>query len=96
VVLPLRQAAGLPDLGFHTLRHTFITRCAEAGVGLQVAQSLVGHMSAGVTRRYTHISDQARRAAVDLIGEKRTAPRFVDIFVDTPEGQESNPSKLLN
>ena len=52
----LRKAAGLDGLRFHDLRHSFISMMAERGVPLPVVQSMVGHMSAAVTRHYTHIS----------------------------------------
>ena len=42
----------------HTLRHTFITRGAEANIPLKVMQKLVGHSKISITADiYTHISD---------------------------------------
>jgi len=55
----LRKKAGLEDVRFHDLRHTFISRMAENNVPLPVVRSMVGHMSAKVTERYTHISTNA-------------------------------------
>jgi len=63
----LTRAAGLRGLRFHDLRHSFITKLAEAGVPLQVTMSLAGHMSSAMSRHYTHISDSAVRRAVDAI-----------------------------
>lgn len=48
-------------VGFHSLRHTFVSECAKAGVPLTTVQALVGHGSPAVTRLYTHIDiDTAR------------------------------------
>ena len=88
-----RKVAGFPDLGFHQLRHLFITRMAEEGVPLPVTQAMVGHTTAEVTRRYTHVSENAQRLAVEKLEATRKAPHFVDVFVDEPKGDEA---KSLN
>ena len=88
----LRKAAGLDDIRFHDLRHTFISLMAEHGVPLPVVQGMVGHMSAKVTRHYTHISSQAARQAVELLDPAR----FVENFVEKTANAENEQSKLLN
>lgn len=46
-----------PNHHLHDLRHTFITRCAESGININVAQSLAGHSDIKVTLQvYTHVS----------------------------------------
>jgi integrase len=55
-------------LRFHNLRHSFITAMAERNVPLPVVMAMVGHMSPEMTRHYTHISDNASRRAVELLG----------------------------
>ena len=52
------------EAGFHSLRHSFISLCARAGVPLAVVQSIVGHSSPAMTRHYTHIGIEAARGAV--------------------------------
>jgi integrase len=47
------------ETGFHSLRHTFVTRAIEAGVPAPIVRALVGHASASMTTRYTHISETA-------------------------------------
>jgi len=84
-------AAGLKGLRFHDLRHTFITMMAERGVPLPVVQSMVGHMTAAITKRYTHISTNAARLAVELLDGIR--PEFADVLADVKLG--AGP-KLLN
>jgi integrase len=52
-------ARARPDATAHSLRHTFVTRAIEAGVPPHVVQAIVGHASATMTERYTHLSDAA-------------------------------------
>ena len=44
------------DYGFHSLRHTFVTRAVAQGVPAEVVRSMVGHTNAEMTRRYTHLT----------------------------------------
>jgi integrase len=66
------------EISFHSLRHTNVSLLKNAGVSDAVAQDLVGHESAEVSRLYTHIEDKAKREAVNklpVIGEGRAAAR---------------------
>ena len=58
-------AAGIRDLHWHDLRHTFGTRLAEAGCSEVTIAELMGHTDPTTTRRYTHGTDRAKRAAVE-------------------------------
>jgi integrase len=49
---------------FHSLRHSYISRLASVGVGIETRQSLVGHSTADQTRHYTHAEIQSLRDAV--------------------------------
>lgn len=53
------EAQRRPDATAHSFRHTFVTRAVEAGVPPHVVQQIVGHASATMTERYTHLSDDA-------------------------------------
>ncbi|UWZ84667.1 tyrosine-type recombinase/integrase [Occallatibacter riparius] len=57
----LRKEAQMPELRIYDLRHTGITRMAEAGVPLPVAMSFAGHMTEQMQRRYTAICMAAQR-----------------------------------
>jgi integrase len=52
------------DVGFHSLRHTYITMLREAGAPLAVTTTLVGHHALKVHEGYTHVGDAALRSAV--------------------------------
>lgn len=60
----LRVAAGLPWLRIHDLRHTAITRLAEAGAPLPVILSMAGHVSQRMQQHYTTVSEVAKQRAV--------------------------------
>ena len=55
------------EVGFHSLRHTFVSLCANAGVPLHIVQAIVGHTNAAMTGHYFHVSDDALRGAVGVL-----------------------------
>lgn len=56
-----------PDATFHSLRHTFVSFAANAGVPLHIVQSIVGHESTAMTRHYYHENVDSLRMAVNAI-----------------------------
>jgi integrase len=63
----LKRAAGLPKLRFHDLRHTCITKLAEAGTPDHVLMSISGHISPDMIKQYAHIRSRAKESAVAAI-----------------------------
>jgi len=57
----VREAAGLPWFRVYDLRHTAITRMAEAGVPIPVIMSFAGHISPRMQQHYTAISMESKR-----------------------------------
>lgn len=51
-------------LSFHSLRHTFNSLLANAGVDQEVRQQLTGHASPEMNKRYTHLELKTMRAAI--------------------------------
>jgi len=68
-----RAAAGLDDVRFHDLRHTFATRLVRIGVDLITLQHLLGHSNIGMTARYTHCLEGDKIAAVQRLGGQNGA-----------------------
>ena len=56
-----------PEATFHSLRHTFVSFAANAGVPLHIVQSIVGHESTAMTRHYYHENIDALKSAVNAI-----------------------------
>lgn len=61
----------------HVLRHTFATRCFEAGIEAKVVQNYLGHASISMTLDlYTHVSQKKAKMEMDklqkLYGEDNT------------------------
>jgi integrase len=65
----LRDAAGLPGLRFHDLRHTVVTRLLEAGEPDHVVESITGHLSRRMLEHYSHIRLSAKKAALDRLDQ---------------------------
>lgn len=63
----------LSEISFHSLRHTATTLLKNEGVSDAVARDIVGHDSVAVSRSYTHIDQETKRAALaklpDLLAE---------------------------
>ena len=48
-------ACGIEDANFHALRHTFATKCVEAGFDAKCLSEILGHASVNITlNRYVH------------------------------------------
>jgi integrase len=63
------KAAGVENLRWHDLRHTFASRLVMAGVHLRVVQELMGHQSIAMTMRYAHLAPAMHADAVErLVG----------------------------
>jgi integrase len=56
------KRAGVREVRFHDLRHTFGTRCAAAGVPLRTLQAWMGHADIKTTMVYTHYAPGANEA----------------------------------
>jgi integrase len=61
------------EVGFHSLRHTFVSLSRTAGAPLAVVEAIVGHSNPAMTRHYSHVGDDASRAAVGLLPSILTA-----------------------
>lgn len=59
-----REAAGLPTVRFHDLRHTYASWLIQDGASLRTVQELLGHTTPQITARYSHLADEHLRKAV--------------------------------
>lgn len=62
------KKAGIADVNFHALRHTFATRSIENGVDAKVLSEFLGHASVKLTLdRYVHPSDWQKRKNINAL-----------------------------
>lgn len=58
----------LPHLKFHSLRHTFATRCIECGCDYKSLSELLGHSNVAITMNiYVHPQMELKRKCVELL-----------------------------
>jgi integrase len=71
VVTILGLNKGLEDrrqkITFHSLRHTFASWAAMAGIPLFVIGQALGHRTSVMTQRYAHLSPDSQRAAFEAV-----------------------------
>jgi integrase len=65
------REAGIEDLTFHDLRHTFASRLREVGVDAITRRNLLGHSTVEMSDDYTHSSAESRLRAVQSIADYR-------------------------
>lgn len=71
---PKERPEGTPDIPTtHWARHTTVTVLMELGVDARVIGEIVGHASVQTTGRYTHVSSQQARAALEALGTHLSA-----------------------
>lgn len=66
VAVPGRKRK-VTQYGFHSLRHTFASHCAEAGVPKAVLLSILGTDSEIADKYYTHIGEEAQLKAIEAV-----------------------------
>ena len=61
--------AGLPDIRFHDLRHTFATHALTSGVDAKTLSGILGHTNASFTLdTYTHVTTDMQKNASAIVG----------------------------
>ena len=58
----------IPYINFHTLRHTFATRCVEVGFDIKALSEILGHSSVGKTLNlYAHPTLEYKRSNMNKL-----------------------------
>ena len=64
----LLKECGVSKLHFHALRHTFATRCIEAGVDVKTLSEILGHSNVSITlNTYVHPSMDNKRIQIEKL-----------------------------
>lgn len=57
-----------PSFSAHTFRHTFATRCIEAGILPKTVQKYLGHASLQMTMDlYVHVTDEFKQKELEKL-----------------------------
>jgi len=68
------KKAGIENFHYHCLRHSFGSRCCNAGVDITTIAQLMGHKDINLTKRYSHPSPEHLVEAVKKITVSPTVP----------------------
>jgi len=59
---------GIEPISMHSLRHTFATRCIEAGMKPKTLQTILGHSTLAMTmNKYVHTTDEEKFRELELV-----------------------------
>lgn len=62
--------AGIKRFSMHVLRHTFATRCIEAGMTPKTLQKILGHSNIGITMNlYVHVTEETKLKEISLVAD---------------------------
>jgi integrase len=67
-----REAAGMPEVRFHDLRHSCASLLVNMGVPLEVIRDILGHTTVKTTERYAHLQTEKARTALEELGSAIT------------------------
>lgn len=64
----IAKCCNIKNVSFHTLRHTFATRCIQKGFDPKTLSEILGHANVSITlNRYVHSSIEFKRELMDTI-----------------------------
>jgi len=69
----VREAAGIPDVRLHDLRHTVGTYAGQSGANAFLVRDLLRHKSLAMTARYVNRADDPVRTLSDQVGARIAA-----------------------
>ena len=70
MLFKLCDKAGIQRFSMHVLRHTFATRCIEAGMKPKTLQTILGHSNIGITMNlYVHNTEEQKHKEIDLVAD---------------------------
>lgn len=66
----ITEKCNIYDIKFHSLRHTFATRCVELGFDIKSLSEILGHANVNITlNRYVHPSMEQKQKNMNLLSE---------------------------
>ncbi|HOK56911.1 MAG TPA: tyrosine-type recombinase/integrase [bacterium] len=71
------KQASIKDFRFHDLRHTFASRLVMKGVSVKVVQELLGHKDYRMSLRYSHLSPEVKKQAVEILDKDKNLAQIL-------------------
>lgn len=65
----IREAAAIPEVRLHDLRHSFASMAVSSGVSLPMIGKLLGHSNPQTTQRYAHLADDPVTRVNDTVSD---------------------------
>ena len=69
-IKPMCRALGLPEVTWHSFRHSAGTNLHDSGASAGTVQRILGHASTKITDKYIHSVPESERAAMDRHSEQ--------------------------
>ena len=64
------ENAGIKDINYHALRHTFATRCIECGMDVKSLSEILGHSNVSLTlNTYVHSSMDLKKMQIEKLND---------------------------
>ena len=86
------------EVGFHSLRHTYVSLHAEAGTPQAMIQANVGHSNPAMTAHYTHVNEEAARQVAGVLtlnAPEETARQVPDWIKEKLQGMTAKNWKQV-
>lgn len=91
----MKRYFGILDITTHSLRHTFGTRCIEAGMAPVVVKKLMGHKDIRVTlNTYTSVYDSFKEKEIEKVNQYFLKENMIEA-IDALEKLNKNEAKQL-
>ena len=72
------EKSSIAPANFHSLRHTFATRCVELGFDVKSLSEILGHASVNITmNRYVHPSMELKKKNMQLLSSLLTVKKDI-------------------
>lgn len=90
----LEKELGITGISTHSLRHTFGTRCVEAGMRAVALQRLMGHKDVSVTlNTYTSVFNKYKQSELEKVNDYYVENDLFNDFTELLNEYNSNPNE---
>jgi len=91
----LTEVAGIKGFRFHDCRHHAITELAESQASDATIMALAGHVSRKMLEHYSHVRQEAKREAVNVLSAKRPSKPTTRGYDTNNDTNQLSPQQTL-